>query len=183
MQREGLNLADMAARVQTSRQNITNVLHGAERPKCLPDLARVMNTTVDVLMAGQYHYDTPMPSGGKAQRAAWPFERLTQHAWERLSERQKGAIEDAAVLKLREIEAGGGKVPAAPMSVDPALLAMLQRVRVDRIKGPDQLRAVEALLDQAVTMAVSGPADPPTPAPTPAPRTARKPTRQLGPRR
>ncbi len=43
----------------------------------------------------------------KAAPAAdpWPFERITAEQWAALSARQQGAIEDAAVQKLRELGA------------------------------------------------------------------------------
>lgn len=103
MTKEGLNTTQMAERVKTSRQNIANVLGGAERPKCLPKLAAVMDTTVDALMAGTYVYGAKIVHfSQRGSDQAWPFERLPKAVWNGLSERQKGAIEDAALQKLRE---------------------------------------------------------------------------------
>lgn len=34
---------------------------------------------------------------------AWPFERITPEQWAKLTARQQGAIEDAAVQKLRDV--------------------------------------------------------------------------------
>lgn len=110
MTREKLTPTAMAGRVGTTRQNINNVLAGAERPKCLPDLARVMGTTVDTLMAGRYVYgsgtglsvvrETQAQYG--VSSAPWPFQRLTPKEWEQLGD-LRHVVEDVAVTKARQL--------------------------------------------------------------------------------
>ena len=102
---EGITVTEMAARVGTSRQNISNVLDGAQRPKCLPDLARVMKTSVDALMAGKYVYGklpTEGPLRVEEPTPSWPFKRLAPEEWERLGD-LRHVVEDAAVTKARQL--------------------------------------------------------------------------------
>lgn len=65
--------------------------------------------------------DNSGPTGQGVSRESapeWPFERITPQQWAQLTARQQGAIEDAAVQKLRElsapIEAPVFSRPAAP---------------------------------------------------------------------
>lgn len=110
MTREALTPTAMASLVRTTRQNINNVLAGAERPKCLPDLARVLGTTVDTLMAGRYVYGSKKSHAGAMEpqaryanpSPAWPFTRLTPDEWQRLGD-LRHVVEDVAVTKARAL--------------------------------------------------------------------------------
>lgn len=84
---QGLTPTAMARLVGTSRQNISNILDGTSRlPKCLPGLARVMGTTEGALL-----------SGGRVTLAPWPFAWITPAAWAALTDRERGAAEQAAI--------------------------------------------------------------------------------------
>lgn len=45
----------------------------------------------------------PMRDGEAPQGHQWPFEGISPEAWAALSERQRGAVEDAAATKMREL--------------------------------------------------------------------------------
>lgn len=67
--------------VGTSRQNIEGILGGIKRPKCMPELARAMRTSIDVLVAGQYRYSAPPPNWTSEQHpseGARPRGRVAQ---------------------------------------------------------------------------------------------------------
>ncbi len=64
-------------------------------------------------VVGPEHWGLPASSpadagAGGEVGTAWPFERISRAAWAKLTERQRGVIEDAAVKKLRELQAERG---------------------------------------------------------------------------
>jgi hypothetical protein len=84
-----------------------------ERVQALPGYAGWFADLMPPLVAR----DVASKSGGPSR---WPFERLSYDAWHLLSERERGAIEEAALVKLKEIRAekaqralweGGGEEP------------------------------------------------------------------------
>lgn len=94
MAAHGLNPTQMAGRVGTSRQNINNILDGTSKlPKCLPGLARAMGTTEGALLAG----------GEPTTVAPWPFAWITPQAWAELTDRERGAAEQAAMTAVRSV--------------------------------------------------------------------------------
>lgn len=97
MAARGLNPTTMARRVGTTRQNISNILDGTSRlPKCLPGLARAMGTTEGALLAG----------GNPITTAPWPFAWITPEAWAELTDRERGAAEQAAMSAVAVIRSG-----------------------------------------------------------------------------
>ena len=41
---------------------------------------------------------------GRATKQQWPFEELSYARWEKLTERQKGRVEKAAMMEIQEID-------------------------------------------------------------------------------
>lgn len=62
-------------------------------------VSQVLGVAPAVFMHGVVEGDALQPA------APWPFERITPKQWAQLTPRQQGAIEDAAVQKLRELAA------------------------------------------------------------------------------
>lgn len=132
---EGLSAPDMAQRVGTFRQNIENLV--AEKvgaPRYLPDLARVMDTSVDVLLAGKYAHPSKRPGPSRSPEAAtvkdgglllrentamgqqvgpqWPFQNyITRQQWEGLQPHERALVEWAAFEELKKVLSARPAVP------------------------------------------------------------------------
>jgi hypothetical protein len=100
---EGWRAPDLARAAKVSRQNIENVLKGTVKsPRHLPSIARVMRTTVDVLVSGRYRFNqspADEPQAGEAE-----LEHL--NAWRGLSEPAK-ALLSAYMDRLRALDQAG----------------------------------------------------------------------------
>ena len=108
MAQEGISSGAMGVLVGTSRQNIENLVAGAVgNPRYLRRLAEVMRTSADVLLDGLYVYVPPgaEPQSASAPGMPWPLRRWTPEQWAAIDPYDRGAMEDAAMAKLRELEA------------------------------------------------------------------------------
>ena len=97
MTREALTAPALARLVPCSRQNIENLVNDKVRnPKHLPGVARVMRTTVEVLLAGLYVYGPAgVPSAQQApvDAAPWPLDPfITRERWAQLGEAERVAV-------------------------------------------------------------------------------------------
>lgn len=84
-------------------------------------LSHLIEYFSDVVGAGHWGLSDELShSAVMDSSASWPFVRITSRQWLSLSERQRGAIEDAAVAKLKELRSeraglGGANTPPAPI--------------------------------------------------------------------
>lgn len=127
MRSEGLNAPEMARRVGTTRQNIENLAAGkVSAPRYLKALAKVMQTSSDVLLAGQYRHPSARQGifrpaealsdkeGGPSPREStampqqsgqgWPFQNyISRHEWESLEPHERALIEWAAFEEMKKV--------------------------------------------------------------------------------
>lgn len=85
----------------------------------LAHVAAVLGTTVESLLAGELPAPVavPYPAAGEPKAeysseerlALWPFEEITYERFRRLTERQKGAVEEAMLAVVERIEANTRK--------------------------------------------------------------------------
>lgn len=82
----------------------------------LSDAERIANgSSLTVRFARLYKVSPQWLADGAGERSdalpressveSWPFHRITKVQWDELTERERGALEDAAVAKLRELRA------------------------------------------------------------------------------
>lgn len=69
-----------------------------ERAALKPEGWMDIEHQADDVAAGQAHTSDPAA-------AAWPLERIPPDQWAELTERERGAIEEAAMAKLKELQA------------------------------------------------------------------------------
>lgn len=123
--------ADLGARLGASSATLTNwKARGISKPAALA-AEKMFGCSATWLLTGE----GALSAGGAASVAGqlWPFERIKPEQWATMPDRWKGAIEDAAVAKLRELR---GSPPedvkfsrTAPVDEDAAaLVAALQGV-------------------------------------------------------
>ena len=123
MEQEGLNAPAMGRLVGVSRQNIQNLMAGTvKNPAYIADLARVMRTTADVLLAGRYVYrpagaaqpQEPTPDLSSAPGDPWPLDPfIPRERWMQLGQAERNAVAWEASKALREIGAVSAQAPPA----------------------------------------------------------------------
>lgn len=126
MEQEGLNAPAMGRLVGVSRQNIQNLMAGTvKNPAYIAELARVMRTSADVLLAGRYSY---RPAGAAEPQIAptktpspadpWPLDPwIPRDVWEQLGPHQRGAVAYEASKALRDMKAQVVVPAPAPVEV------------------------------------------------------------------
>jgi transcriptional regulator with XRE-family HTH domain len=98
----GLSQQDVADAAGVKQSTIGNIEAGIrKRPRELLRIAGALGVRAAWLQTGEEPMkgaDTPPPMSME-----WPFELLTREQWNALSERQRGAVEAAAVAALRDL--------------------------------------------------------------------------------
>lgn len=102
MQRKGVRQKDVAAEFGITQPSVHEWLKFGRIDK--KHISHLIEYFADVADASHWGLaDDLAPSVAPADAAPWPFPRITQRQWRSLTERQRGAIEDAAVAKMREL--------------------------------------------------------------------------------
>jgi hypothetical protein len=91
----GREIAWLAQRLKCRVQVVQNWSTRGVPASRYAEIAQAMGWTIDRL------------TGAPPRPADWPFELLTKAQWDCLSERQRGAVEAAALRELRELEPAG----------------------------------------------------------------------------
>lgn len=99
--RAGMSQSDLARKAGVSQSTIGNLEAGIrKRPRDLLPIARALHVSPDWLATG-----AGAMSESIAPPAEWPFELLTREQWMALSERQRGAVEAAALRAAQGLQA------------------------------------------------------------------------------
>lgn len=99
----GLSQSMVAEKLGISQGTLSELERTAKGTSHIVAFASLYDVSPEWLATGEGLMSTKVTSMGKWTK--WPFELISRERWERLTERQKGAVEDAALAKLNEIEA------------------------------------------------------------------------------
>ena len=143
----GWSPKEMAAACKTSRQNIETLeAKGARTPRYIKDLARVMGTTVDVLMEGRYEMGAIAVQAPIAQVEAAPSHDKVTRALEVLAAALRPAdkVTRSAVAPLLSLLAAE---PEQLKNVAAAVKKLLPAAEVARNPQDDRSTDLEFDLD------------------------------------
>jgi transcriptional regulator with XRE-family HTH domain len=105
----GLSQEDLAKSAGIAQSTIGNIEAGTrKRPREVVALATVLNVAPHWLVTG----DGSMVVGESPVRAEWPFEFISRAQWHGLTERERGAVEAAALHAYQLLPRRLGKTSA-----------------------------------------------------------------------
>lgn len=92
--------ANVASEAGLDEQTIWQIVHGIKLPSGAP---RGVGPKYQRLLTTRYPDWMQLGQPAAAVPVTWPIPRIPPKEWQRLTERQRGTIEDAAVAKWREL--------------------------------------------------------------------------------
>lgn len=98
----GLSQTAVAKKLEISQGTLSELERTSQGSSLVVAFAHLYGVSPDWLATGEGQMSTKVMSMSKWTK--WPWELISRERWERLSERQKGAVEAAALEKLVEIE-------------------------------------------------------------------------------
>lgn len=142
-----LTQQELAHRAGVSQGTVGNIESNARRaPRDLLRFARVLGVSPDWLSTGAG------PMKGATAEPAWPFELLSRDQWEALSERQRGAVEAAAVRAANDI--ANGRTPGEASGTD--IAAAFDAIPAGDVRDRLRTMLIGALQDPATHLAMMG---------------------------
>lgn len=164
-ERAGLTQSELAKRAGVSQGTIGNIESGTRnRPRNLLKIARALGVSPDWLESGAGSMRGAPQADASA--SAWPFELISREQWDALSERQRGAVESAALRAMN-----GYLQPHAPASSDGESLAELfEQIQPGPMRERIHTMLMGALQDPQTHLSLmarllSDPSDEATPSP------------------